>query len=150
MGFYIAHARLGPGSIHHCMRTIGTAEMALAALMYRAKTRFAFGSLLEEKDTVRRAIAEARISIAQCRQLCYLAACMADDKGFKAARKYIAMIKVVAPRMALEIVDEAIQVHGGKIEHSENLSKSIIRSSDYSHITNIFFFQHRPRNFAIL
>ncbi len=112
-GFEIAQGRLGPGRIHHCMRTIGTAEMALAALMYRAKTRFAFGSLLEEKDSVRRAIAEARISIAQCRQLCYLAACMADDKGFKAARKYIAMIKVVAPRMALEIVDEAIQVHGG-------------------------------------
>jgi len=112
-GFEIAQGRLGPGRIHHCMRTIGTAEMALAALIYRAKTRFAFGSLLEEKDTIRRAIAEARISIAQCRQLCYLAACMADEKGFKAARKYIAMIKVVAPRMALEIVDEAIQVHGG-------------------------------------
>eukprot|EP00940_MAST-03C_sp_MAST-3C-sp2_P001702 g1702.t1 len=111
-GFEIAQARLGPGRIHHCMRTIGLAEMSLAALIYRSKTRTAFGSLLEKKDSVRRAIAEARISIASCRQLCYLAACMADEKGFKRARKYIAMIKVAAPRMALEIVDEAIQVHG--------------------------------------
>lgn len=67
-GFEIAQGRLGPGRIHHCMRTIGLAEMALAALIYRSKTRTAFGSMLEEKDTVRRAIAEARISIASCRQ----------------------------------------------------------------------------------
>lgn len=111
-GFEIAQGRLGPGRIHHCMRTIGQAEMALSALIYRARNRVAFGERLELKDTVRRAVAEARIEIAQCRQLCYLAACMADEKGFKAARKYIAMIKVAAPRMALKIVDEAIQVHG--------------------------------------
>ena len=111
-GFEIAQGRLGPGRIHHCMRTIGLAELALAALVHRATRRTAFGSLLSEKDTVRRAVAEARIEIAKCRQLCYLAAVMADEKGFKAARKYISMIKVAAPRMALKIVDEAIQVHG--------------------------------------
>ena len=107
-GFEIAQGRLGPGRIHHCMRTIGQAEMALAALIYRAKRRVAFGEVLEKKDTVRRAIAEARIDISKCRQLCYLAACMADQKGFKEARKYIAMIKVAAPRMALKIVDEVL------------------------------------------
>jgi acyl-CoA dehydrogenase len=111
-GFEIAQARLGPGRIHHCMRTIGIAEAALDAMVYRAKTRTAFGSKLSEKDSIRRAIAEARLSITANRQLCYLAAVMADEKGFKEARKYIAMIKVSAPRSALAIVDEAIQIHG--------------------------------------
>lgn len=111
-GFEIAQGRLGPGRIHHCMRTIGVAEMALAAIVYRVKTRKAFGSLLAEKDTIRQTIAEARLQITETRQLCYLAAVMADEKGFKAAKNYIAMIKVAAPRMALKIVDEAIQIHG--------------------------------------
>ena len=111
-GFEIAQGRLGPGRIHHCMRTIGLAEMALAALVYRAKRRVAFGEVLAQKDTLRQVVAEARIEITKCRQMCYLAACMADEKGFKDARKYIAMIKVAAPRMALKIVDEAMQVHG--------------------------------------
>ena len=111
-GFEIAQGRLGPGRIHHCMRTIGLAEMALSALLYRSKNRIAFGEKLEKKDTIRQIIAEARIEITKCRQLCYLAAAMADEKGFKDARKWIAMIKVAAPRMALKIVDEAIQAHG--------------------------------------
>jgi acyl-CoA dehydrogenase len=112
-GFEIAQGRLGPGRIHHCMRTVGTAERALSALIFRARHRVAFKERLDRKDTVRQAIAEARIEIAKCRQLCYLAACMCDVKGFKGARQYIAMIKVAAPRMALKIVDEAMQVHGG-------------------------------------
>jgi len=112
-GFEIAQGRLAPGRIHHCMRTIGTAERALSAMIYRAKHRVAFDERLDRKDTIRGAIAEARIDISKCRQLCYLAACMCDEKGFKAARQYISMIKVAAPRMALAIVDEAMQVHGG-------------------------------------
>eukprot|EP00041_Stephanoeca_diplocostata_P012894 m.217606 g.217606 ORF g.217606 m.217606 type:complete len:458 (-) comp19132_c0_seq3:323-1696(-) len=111
-GFEIAQGRLGPGRIHHCMRTIGAAELALASIIHRANTRRAFGKVLSQKDTIRQTIAEARIEITKNRQLCYLAACMADEKGFKAARNYIAMIKVSAPRMALKVVDDAIQVHG--------------------------------------
>jgi acyl-CoA dehydrogenase len=111
-GFEIAQGRLGPGRIHHCMRTIGSAELALAAMVYRANHRRAFGAVLRNKDTIRLSIAEARLEITKCRGLCYLAAVMADERGFKAAKNYIAMIKVAAPRMALKIVDEAIQVHG--------------------------------------
>lgn len=77
------------------------------------KNRVAFNARLDRKDTIRQAIAEARIAISSNRQLCYLAACMCDEKGFKAARQYIGMIKVSAPRMALAIVDEAMQIHGG-------------------------------------
>jgi acyl-CoA dehydrogenase len=94
------------------MRTIGSAELALASMIHRANSRRAFGKILVQKDTVRQTIAEARIEIAKCRQLCYLAACMADEKGFKAAKNYIAMIKVAAPQMALKVIDDAIQLHG--------------------------------------
>jgi len=111
-GFEIAQGRLGPGRIHHCMRTIGVAELALASIIHRVNNRAAFGSSLAKKDTIRQAIAEARLEITKSRQLCYLAAVMADEKGFKEAKKYIAMIKVDAPRMALKIIDEAIQIHG--------------------------------------
>jgi len=111
-GFEIAQGRLGPGRIHHCMRSIGVAEMALEAMVYRSQNRYAFGSVVSRKDTIRQTVAEARIEITKCRQLTYLAAVMADEKGFKAARKYIAMIKYAVPRMALKVVDEAIQVHG--------------------------------------
>merc|ERR1719169_181517 len=111
-GFEIAQGRLGPGRIHHCMRTIGVAEQALEAILFRVQNREAFGSTLEKKATIRQSIAEARIDISMVRQLCYLAAVMADEHGFKEARKYIAMIKVAAPRAALKIVDEAIQIHG--------------------------------------
>ena len=111
-GFEIAQGRLGPGRIHHCMRTIGTAEAVLESMVYRAQTRKAFGKVLAKHDAVRAAIAEARLEITMVRQLCYLAAVMADERGFKDARKYIAMIKLAAPRSALKIVDEAIQLHG--------------------------------------
>eukprot|EP00440_Ansanella_granifera_P048342 gb/GFBE01052370.1/.p1 GENE.gb/GFBE01052370.1/~~gb/GFBE01052370.1/.p1 ORF type:complete len:456 (+),score=100.78 gb/GFBE01052370.1/:1-1368(+) len=111
-GFEIAQGRLGPGRIHHCMRSIGQAELALAAMVDRAHRRKAFGRLLADKDAVRMAIAEARIEITKCRQLCYLAAVVADEVGFKGAKTYIAMIKVAAPRAALKIIDDAIQLHG--------------------------------------
>jgi acyl-CoA dehydrogenase len=111
-GFEIAQGRLGPGRIHHAMRTIGVAEVALQSIIHRSRTRHAFGSVLSEKEGIRRIVAEARLEITQIRQLCYLAAVVADEKGFKEARKYIAMIKVAAPRAALKIVDDAIQVHG--------------------------------------
>merc|ERR1719401_3227783 len=111
-GFEIAQGRLGPGRIHHCMRSIGVAEQALAAMVDRAHRRKAFGQLLAEKDNVKQTIAEARMEITQYRQLCYLAACVADEKGFKAAQAHVAMIKVAAPRAALKIIDDAIQIHG--------------------------------------
>jgi acyl-CoA dehydrogenase len=111
-GFEIAQGRLGPGRIHHCMRTLGVAEMALAAAVHRIYRREAFGKMLYQQDTIRSKIAEARIEITKCRQLCYLAATMADKKGFKDAKKYISMIKVAAPRCALEVIDEAMQIHG--------------------------------------
>lgn len=111
-GFEIAQGRLGPGRIHHCMRTIGTAEQAIEAIIHRAHNRVAFGKKLSNQDTIRQSVAEARIEITKSRLLCYLAAVQADDHGFKAAKTYIAMTKVDAPRMCLKIIDEAIQVHG--------------------------------------
>ena len=77
-GFEIAQGRLGPGRIHHCMRSIGQAEMALSAIIFRIRNRFAFGSMLEEKDSIRQVIAEARIQLTMCRSLCYLAAVIAE------------------------------------------------------------------------
>merc|ERR1712151_153397 len=111
-GFEIAQGRLGPGRIHHCMRTIGEAEDAMETIVHRAQQRTAFGSPLIEKDTILQILAEAKLQLTRSRMLCYLAAVVADEKGFKAAKQYIAMIKVDAPRMALKIVDDAIQVHG--------------------------------------
>jgi len=111
-GFEIAQGRLGPGRIHHCMRTIGVAEMALSAIIHRVYNREAFGSMLYKKDTIRKTIAESRLEITKCRQLTYLAACIADEKGFKEARKYVSMIKVAAPECALKVLDEAMQIHG--------------------------------------
>jgi acyl-CoA dehydrogenase len=111
-GFEIAQGRLGPGRIHHCMRTIGTAEQAIDSIIHRAHNRVAFGKKLTNHDTIRQTLAEARIEITKSRLLCYLAAVQADDNGFKSAKAYIAMTKVDAPRMCLKIIDEAIQVHG--------------------------------------
>merc|ERR1719436_281392 len=128
-GFEIAQGRLGPGRIHHAMRTIGSAEQALAAIIHRAQTRSAFGGKLIDKDTVRQVIAEARLAITCSRQLCYLAAVVADERGFKEAKKYIAMIKVHAPRMALKIVDDAIQVHG-----AHGVSQDSRLSNTYTHL----------------
>ncbi|WP_131741349.1 acyl-CoA dehydrogenase family protein [Actinomadura roseirufa] len=112
-GFAIAQARLGPGRVHHCMRAIGMAERALELMCDRALTREAFGGPLARQGVVRAQIAESRMAIEQARLLVLKTAWLIDERGARAARSEVAAIKVIAPRVALEVVDRAIQVHGG-------------------------------------
>ena len=112
-GFEVAQGRLGPGRIHHCMRAIGQAERALEYLCRRALSREAFGKRLADLGANHDIIANARMEIEQARLLCLKAAWMMDTEGTRAAQPWISQIKVVAPLMALKVVDEAMQVHGG-------------------------------------
>ncbi|GJE10256.1 MULTISPECIES: acyl-CoA dehydrogenase family protein [Methylobacterium] len=112
-GFEIAQGRLGPGRIHHCMRTIGAAEVALEAMARRLVSRVAFGKRISEQSVWEQRVAEARIDIEMTRLLCLKAADMMDKVGAKGAKLEIAMIKVAAPRVALKVIDDAIQAHGG-------------------------------------
>ncbi|MGD9801112.1 MAG: acyl-CoA dehydrogenase family protein, partial [Parvularculaceae bacterium] len=112
-GFEIAQGRLGPGRIHHCMRTIGAAEVALEKLVKRILTREAFGKPIYKHSIWEQRVAEARIDIEMTRLLTLKAAWMMDTVGNKAAQAEIAMIKVAAPRVALRVLDDAIQAHGG-------------------------------------
>ena len=112
MGFAIAQARLGPGRIHHCMRAIGVAERALALMVDRVNTRIAFGKPLAEQGMVQNAIALSRNEIDQARLLCHKAAWTIDQVGNRAAHGLVSQIKAVAPQMACNVIDRAIQTHG--------------------------------------
>ncbi len=112
-GFAAAQARLGPGRIHHCMRALGAAERALAMMVARATERTAFGGPLADQGVVRQQIAESRLEIEQARLICHRACQVIDSQGNKAAKDLVAMAKVAVPRAATQVIDRAIQVHGG-------------------------------------
>ncbi len=127
-GFEIAQGRLGPGRIHHCMRTIGTAEVALEKMVKRLTSRVAFGKRISEHSVWEQRVATARIDIEMCRLLCLKAADMMDRVGNKGAQAEIAMIKVAGPNMALRIIDDAIQAYGGA-----GVSSDAGLAQDYAH-----------------
>jgi len=112
-GFALAQERLGPGRVHHCMRAIGMAERALELMCRRAISREAFGRPLAQQGVVQQQIAESRVAIDQARLLVLHTAWLIDTVGAKTARSEVAAIKAVVPRMACDVVDRAIQVHGG-------------------------------------
>jgi acyl-CoA dehydrogenase len=131
-GFEIAQGRLGPGRIHHCMRTIGVAERALEDMIKRLSSRVAFGRAVIEQSVWEQRIAEARIDIEMTRLLCLKAADMMDKVGNKVAQQEIAMIKVAGPRVALRVIDDAIQAHGGGgVSNDFGLAKS------YAHVRTL-------------
>ena len=123
----IAQARLGPGRIHHCMRAIGMAERALALMVERTKSRVAFGRPLAEQGTVREAIALSRIEIDQARLYVLKTADLIDKFGAKGARTEISAIKVAAPKVALDVIDRAIQVHGGAGVSNDTAARPLLR-----------------------
>jgi acyl-CoA dehydrogenase len=131
-GFEIAQGRLGPGRIHHCMRLVGLAERSLEAMCRRVAARVAFGKTLAEQGTIRADVAESRMAIDQARLLTLEAARLMDTAGSKAARREIAMIKVVVPRMTLEVVDRAIQAHG-----AAGVSEDFPLASAWAHARSI-------------
>ena len=133
-GFEIAQGRLGPGRIHHCMRTIGLAEEALEAMIRRLGSRTVFGKCISEHSVWEERIARARIDIEMTRLLCLKAADMMDRAGNKIARNEIAMIKVQAPHMALAIIDDAIQAHGGG-----GVSGDFELAADWAHVRSLRF-----------
>jgi len=157
-GFEIAQGRLGPGRIHHCMRTIGAAEEALGLMCERLQGRVAFGKRLSEHGIWEQRIAEARIEIEATRLLCLKAADMMDRAGNKAAKAEIAMIKVKAPQMALKVIDDAVQAFGGAgVSQDTPLAMSwahirtlrLADGPDEVHnraIAKIEFEKHRPRD----
>ncbi len=112
-GFEIAQGRLGPGRIHHCMRLIGMAQRSLELMAYRANNRVAFGKTFKDFSSIRQEIAISQCEIDQARLLCLSAADKMDKKGNKEAKDLIGMIKIVAPNMALRVIDRAMQIHGG-------------------------------------
>ncbi|MEC3918314.1 acyl-CoA dehydrogenase family protein [Nocardia sp. CDC160] len=131
-GFMISQARLGPGRIHHCMRSIGMAERALDLMIDRAQSRVTFGEPVANRANIQDWIAEARIEIDMARLLTLKAAYLMDTVGNKAARTEIAAIKVAAPNVALKVVDRAIQVHGGG-----GVSDDFPLASMYAHLRTL-------------
>jgi acyl-CoA dehydrogenase len=124
-GFEIAQGRLGPGRIHHCMRLIGVAQRALELMCQRAESRVAFGKRLSEQGSVREDIANSFCDIEQARLITFMAADKMDREGNKAAKDLIAAAKIIVPRMAAQVVDRAIQVHGAKgVSQDTFLAKS--------------------------